>query len=264
MGCSRKLLGDCDETFLKRRHNRIKDREVLLKAVTTVTFFRFFESSDKSRLFAKRAGRVCSLRDTSSRKESSEIFIHSEALMWEISFIKDLENCRYEEISIAVSVEAVRREMHMLLALLWRCTFPTCRLLQREWILAEVVFFKPYPIRFSCDALQGRRDSPGLLCLLLSLQYRTENRWPICCWNKTITRSKVKMAFFVPNLGNRTDIALSRLRCTGVPVTTRDSVLMGRLHIVYTSREQMMFLTISIATVNMMTVDWWWQRCHRV
>ena len=78
--------------------------------MVSVTFFRFFESSDKNRLFAKRAGRVFSLRDTSIRKESSEIFLHSEALMWEISFIKDLENCRYEEISIAVSVEAVRSD----------------------------------------------------------------------------------------------------------------------------------------------------------
>ena len=105
MGCSKILLEDCDKTFSKRRHNRINDTEV-----TTITFFRFFESSDKSRLFAKRAGRVFSLRNTSIRKEGSEIFLHSKALMLEFSFVKDLVNCRYEEISTAVSVEAVRSD----------------------------------------------------------------------------------------------------------------------------------------------------------
>ena len=53
---------------------------------------------------------------------------------------------------------------------LWRCTFPTCRLFQREWILAQMVLFELYPVRFSCEALWDRRDSPGLLCLLQSLQ----------------------------------------------------------------------------------------------
>ena len=87
---------------------KINDTEVLWNAVTTVTFFRFFESSDKNRLFAKRAGRVFCLRDTSTRKKGSEIFVHSEALLWEISFLK--VNCRCEEISIAVFVEAVRSD----------------------------------------------------------------------------------------------------------------------------------------------------------
>ena len=41
---------------------------------------------------------------------SSENFLHSEALMWEISFVKDLVSCRYEEISTAVSVEAGRSD----------------------------------------------------------------------------------------------------------------------------------------------------------
>ena len=78
--------------------------------MVSVTFFRFFESSDKNRLIAKRAGRVFSLRNTSIRKKGSEIFLHSEALLWEISFIKDLVNCRYEAIPTAVSVEAVRSD----------------------------------------------------------------------------------------------------------------------------------------------------------
>ena len=62
------------------------------------------------------------------------------------------------------------------------------------------------------------------------------------------------MAFFVPNLGNRTNTVLSRLRYTGLPVTTRDSVLIGPLHIGHTCRKQMLFLTIVIATVNITTI----------
>ena len=62
------------------------------------------------------------------------------------------------------------------------------------------------------------------------------------------------MAFIVPNLGNRTNIVRSRIRYTGIPVTTRDSVLMGPLHIAYTCRKQMLFLTIAIATVNIIII----------
>ena len=110
MGCSRILLGDCDETLSKRRHNRINDTEVSWKAVTTVTFFRFFESSDKRHSYIERAGQIFRLRYTFTRKKGSEIWVHSEALLWEFSFVKDLVNCRYEEISIAVSVKAVRSD----------------------------------------------------------------------------------------------------------------------------------------------------------
>ena len=110
MGCSRILLENCDETFSKRRHNRTNDTEVSWKAVTTVTFFRFFESSDKRHSYIKRAGQIFRLRYTFTHKKGSEIWIHSKALLWEFSFIKDLANCRYEEISTAVSVEAVRSD----------------------------------------------------------------------------------------------------------------------------------------------------------
>ena len=78
--------------------------------MVSVTFFRFYESGDNSRFFSESAGQIFRLRDTVLHKKGSEIFLHSEALMWEISFIKDLVNCRYEEISIAVSVEAVRSD----------------------------------------------------------------------------------------------------------------------------------------------------------
>ena len=81
MGCSRILLGDCDETFSKRRHNRINDTEVSWKAVTTVTFFRFFESSDKRHSYIERAGQIFRLRYTFTRKKGSEIWVHSEALL---------------------------------------------------------------------------------------------------------------------------------------------------------------------------------------
>ena len=64
----------------------------------------------------------------------------------------------------------------------------------------------------------------------------------------------VIVALLVLNLGNRTDIVLSRLRYTGIPVTTSDSVLMGPLHIGYTCRKQMLFLIIVIATVNITTI----------
>ena len=60
----------------------------------------------------------------------------------------------------------------------------------------------------------------------------------------------MKMAFIVPNLGNRTDIVLRRIRYTGIPVTTGDSKLIGPLHIAYASRKQMLFLTIAFATVS--------------
>ena len=83
--------------------------------MVSVTFFRFYESSDKSRFCVARVGQIFRLRDTVLHKKGSKIFLHSEALMWEICFVKDLVNCRYEEISIAVSVEAVRREMQMYL-----------------------------------------------------------------------------------------------------------------------------------------------------
>ena len=89
------------------RHNRINDTEILWKAVT---FFRFFESSDNSRLCVASEGQVFRLRDTSPNKIGSEIFVHSEASLWEISFLKDLVNCRFEEISIAVSAEPVRSD----------------------------------------------------------------------------------------------------------------------------------------------------------
>ena len=78
--------------------------------MVSVTFFRFFESSDNSRFCVARVGQIFRLRYTSIRKEGSKIFLHSEALLWVVSFIKDLVNCRYEEISIAVSVEAVRSD----------------------------------------------------------------------------------------------------------------------------------------------------------
>ena len=45
------------------------------------------------------------------------------------------------------------------------------------------------------------------------------------------------------------EIVLSRLRYTGIPVTTRDSELMGPLHIGYTCRKQMLFLTIIITII---------------
>ena len=102
------LLDNCDETFSKRRHNRINDTGVFCKAVTTITFFRFYESGDNSRFFGESAGQIFRLRDTVLHKKDNEIFLHSEALMWEISFVKDLVNCRCEEISTAVSVETVR------------------------------------------------------------------------------------------------------------------------------------------------------------
>ena len=78
--------------------------------MVSVTFFRFFESSDNSPFCVARVGQIFRLRDTSIRKESSEIFLHSEALMWEFSFLKDLVNYRCEEITAAVSVEAVRSD----------------------------------------------------------------------------------------------------------------------------------------------------------
>ena len=78
------VVGYCWEIVTKLSQkdvNGINDTEVFCKAVTTITFFRFFESSDKNCLFAKRAGRVFSLRNTSPRKKGSEIWVHSEALL---------------------------------------------------------------------------------------------------------------------------------------------------------------------------------------
>ena len=49
------------------------------------------------------------------------------------------------------------------------------------------------------------------------------NTWWVCVWPLDLARaarSRVKMAFFVPNLGNRTNIVPSRIRYTGAPVTT--------------------------------------------
>ena len=73
---------------------------------------------------------------------------------------------------------------------------------------------------FLWGTVRQKRLTRAALSAAEPTAYSTENRWPICCWNKTITRLRVKMAFFVPNLGNRTNIVPSRIRYTGIPVTT--------------------------------------------
>ena len=183
MVCSRILLENCDETFSKRRHNRKNDTEVSWKAATTVTFFRFFESSDKRHSYIERAGQIFRLRYTFTRKKGSEIWIHSEALLWEFSFIKDLVNCRYEEISTAVSVEAVRSDTLFSYMYLW-CLYGDVPSLPADYSNLSESEHRWYSLNSTQSDFLVRHcetEETHQGCSVCCWAYSRENRWPVCC-----------------------------------------------------------------------------------